>query len=86
LSSNSHIFLIIFILPDVIIRRSNVRSQIRRIRRPSADEELDVESALAKEKEANELDDVVQKITLEKMSLEDRRKEAKKPLYLVRYE
>jgi hypothetical protein len=34
----------------------------------------------------SEMDHVVQKITLENVSLEERRREARKPLYLVRYE
>jgi hypothetical protein len=34
----------------------------------------------------NDMNDVIQKISLERVSLEERRREAKKPLYLVRYE
>jgi hypothetical protein len=34
----------------------------------------------------NDVASLVQKITLEKLSLEERRKEARKPLFLVRYE
>ncbi|MCW4009309.1 MAG: hypothetical protein NWF05_01645 [Candidatus Bathyarchaeota archaeon] len=33
-----------------------------------------------------DLTGVIQRISLENVSLEERRKEAKKPLYLVRYE
>jgi hypothetical protein len=32
------------------------------------------------------MNDVIQKISLEHVSLEERRREATKPLYLVRYE
>ncbi len=65
---------------------NGVRSQIRRIRQPLTDEELDPEPAQIKESEEKELNNVIQKISLERLSLEESRKEAKKPLYLVRYE
>jgi hypothetical protein len=63
-----------------------MRSQIRRLRRPLADEELELTSAQGRLQGGSNVDNVVQEITLEKVSLEERRREARKPLYLVRYE
>ena len=34
----------------------------------------------------NDMNDVIQKVSLGRVSIEERRREAKKPLYLVRYE
>ena len=63
-----------------------MRSQIRRIGRPLTDEELASGSVEKSKLGGEELNDIVQKISLENVSLEERRREAKKPLYLVRYE
>jgi hypothetical protein len=63
-----------------------MRSRVRGIRRPLTDEELGIDSTQEKVFGGNEMDTIVQKISLEKVSLEERRKEAKKPMYLVRYE
>jgi hypothetical protein len=64
-----------------------MRSQIRRIRRPLTDEESESDSAEKNQSGGeNDMNDVIQKISLERVSLEERRREAKKPLYLVRYE
>jgi hypothetical protein len=63
-----------------------MRSQIRSIRRPSLDEELEPESTQTSKPGGNDLNDMIQKISLENVSLEERRQQAKKPLYLVRYE
>ena len=64
-----------------------MRSQIRRIRRPLTDEESASDSAEKNQSGGeNDMNDVIQKISLERVSLEERRREAKKPLYLVRYE
>jgi hypothetical protein len=63
-----------------------MRSENRGIRRPLTDEELDSASVGKTKAGGNEVNDVVQKISLENVSLEERRKEAKKPMYLVRYE
>lgn len=63
-----------------------MRSEIRRIRRPLAKSEL---ASMFTQKETlggEDLDRIIQKIPLEHVSVEERRKEAKKPLYLVRYE
>lgn len=63
-----------------------MRSQTKRIRRPSA-EELDSEFT---EKLASDTRDdsggLIQKASIEYVSFEERQKEAKKPIYLVRYE
>jgi hypothetical protein len=63
-----------------------MRSQIRRIRRPLTDEELESESVEKKQSRGEDMRDVIERISLENVSLEERRKEANKPLYLVRYE
>ncbi len=64
-----------------------MRSKIRGSRRPLRDEDITFEPANAqKESGENNPDDVVDRISLEKVSYEERRREAKKPLYLVRYE
>ena len=64
-----------------------MRSQIRKIRRPLTDEESTSDSAEKNQtRGGNDMNDVIQKISLERVSLEERRREAKKPLYLVRYE
>jgi hypothetical protein len=63
-----------------------MRSQIRRIRRPLTDEELEIESAERNKQGGDDMNDFIERISLEDVSLEERRKEARKPLYLVRYE
>jgi hypothetical protein len=63
-----------------------MRSNVRSVRRPLADEELGSTYAKGRLQGENDMDNAVQKITLEKVSLEERRREARKPLYLVRYE
>ncbi len=63
-----------------------MRSETKRLRRPLIASELDSAEAQGKLQGGNEMDNVVQKITLEKVSLEESRREARKPLYLVRYE
>jgi hypothetical protein len=63
-----------------------MRSQTKRIGRPTTDNELDSDSVGNQGEGDKELNDVVQKISLDKISLEKRREEANKPLYLVRYE
>lgn len=65
--------------------------KIKPIRRPLTDEDPSPESARGKELGRKDLggeymNGIVQKISLEHVSLEERRQEAKKPLYLVRYE
>ena len=63
-----------------------MRSQIKGLRRPLTASELDSAEAQGNLQGGSEMDNVVQKITLENVSLEERRREARKPLYLVRYE
>jgi hypothetical protein len=63
-----------------------MRSQIRRIRRPLTEEELEADSVEENKTGGEDMNNIVQKISLETVSLEERRNEAKKPLYLVRYE
>ena len=63
-----------------------MRSEIRRIPRPLTDEELDLESSKKNEAGGRYLNGIVEKISLDKVSREERRREAKKPLYLARYE
>jgi hypothetical protein len=63
-----------------------MRSQIRKIRRPLTQKELESETSERIRPGGDYLNGVIQKISLETVSLEERREEAKKPLYLVRYE
>ncbi len=63
-----------------------MRSKVHGVRRPRLDEELNGESTHRNLFGGNDLDNVVQPISLENTSLEERRREARKPLYLVRYE
>jgi hypothetical protein len=61
-----------------------MRSEIRRIRKPLTDDEL--ESVATTETRGGKIDGMLQKISLRDVPIEERHKEAKKPLYLVRYE
>jgi hypothetical protein len=61
-----------------------MQSEIRRVRRPSTNNELDF--LFIRKDTPEDLKGVIQKISLEHVSIEERRKEANKPLYLVRYE
>jgi len=61
-----------------------MRSEIRRIRRPLTHEEL--ESISNGESGGNRLNIILEGTSLKDVSLEERRREAKKPLYLMRYE
>ena len=82
----SHILNSVLDATAYINRRMGMRSQIKRIRRPLTDEELDAESVERRDVEGRDLNGIIEKISLEKISHEERRREAKKPLYLVRYE
>jgi hypothetical protein len=53
--------------------------------RPLTDREKELDSDQKSTGESN-LKGIVEKISLESVSLEERQKEAKKPLYLLRYE
>ena len=61
--------------------RSNHKS-----RRPLTAEEMDLQNISKNDLGGRDLSEVVEKISLEEVSLEERRREAQKPLYLVRYE
>jgi vacuolar-type H+-ATPase subunit F/Vma7 len=61
-----------------------MQSEIRRVRRPLTNNELDI--LFIRKDTSEDLKGVIQKISLEHVSIEERRKEANKPLYLVRYE
>jgi hypothetical protein len=64
-----------------------MRSQIRKIRRPLTPEESESDSVEKNQSGGgNDMNKVIPKISLEHVSIEERRREAKKPLYLVRYE
>jgi hypothetical protein len=56
-------------------------SRVRKSRRSLLDKEL--RSSLQKEER---LDEMLEKVSLENVPLDERRKEAEKPLYLKRYE
>jgi hypothetical protein len=60
----------------------DMSSKSKVVGRPLTDSKSAEKSMLGGE----DMNDIVQKISLEHISLEERRREAKKPLYLVRYE
>ncbi len=59
-------------------------SRVRKSRRSLLDKEL--RSSLQKEPIKERVDEILENVSLKTMSLEERRKEANKPLYLTRYE
>ena len=59
-------------------------SRVRKSRRSLLDKEL--RSSLQKEKREEYLDEMLENVSLADVPLEERRKEAKKPLFLTRYE
>jgi hypothetical protein len=59
-------------------------SRARKSRRFLTEEEL--RSSLQKEKIEEHLDEGLENVSLEDVPLEERRKEAQKPLFLTRYE
>jgi hypothetical protein len=61
-----------------------VGSRVRKSRRPVFDEEL--RSSLQKATIEERLDEILENVSLKYVSLEERRKEAQKPLFLTRYE
>jgi hypothetical protein len=64
--------------------RLSMRSQIGRIRRPLTDDEF--YSVAQKESGGERLNEMLAKASMKNVPLEDRRREAKKPLCLIRYE
>ena len=63
---------------------SIVGSRIKKSRRSLIDEEFRLSSQ--KESSEERLDEVLENASLKDVPLEERRKEAQKPLYLTRYE
>jgi hypothetical protein len=61
-----------------------VGSRVRKSRRPVFDEEL--RSSLQKATIEERLGEILENVSLKYVSLEERRKEAQKPLFLTRYE
>jgi hypothetical protein len=61
-----------------------VSSRARKSRRFLTEEEL--RSSLQKEKSEEHLGEMLENVSLDDVPLEERRKEAKKPLFLTRYE
>jgi hypothetical protein len=59
-------------------------SRVRKSRRSLLDKEL--RPSLQKETTEERLDEMMENIPLKDVPLEERRKEAQKPLYLTRYE
>jgi len=59
-------------------------SRIRKSKRPLLDEEL--RSSLQKKTTEERLDEILENISLKNVPLEERRREAEKPLFLTRYE
>jgi hypothetical protein len=62
----------------------SMRSRVRKSRQPLINE--DRRSSLQKEVAEDSLDGMLEKVSFKSMSLEERRKEAQKPLFLIRYE
>jgi hypothetical protein len=62
----------------------SVGSRVRKSRRSLIDEEL--RSRLQKEIMEEHLDETLENVSLRNVPLEERRKEAQKPLFLTRYE
>jgi len=61
-------------------------SQTKPVRQPQTDDGLRSGSAGTKALGEEATGNVIEKISIDRMSIEERRREAKKPLYLVRYE
>ena len=61
-----------------------MRSQAKRLRSHLTDEEL--HSIVQKASEEERLNELLENVSLKDVSLEERRKAARKPLYLTRYE
>ena len=61
-----------------------MRSQTKRLRSNLTDEEL--HSIVKKATEEERLSEILENVSLKDVSLEERRKPARKPLYLTRYE
>ena len=59
-------------------------SRVRKSRRSLIDEEL--RSSAARRTTEERLDEILENISLKNVPLEERRKEAQKPLFLTRYE
>ena len=59
-------------------------SRVRKSRSPLIDEEI--RSTLQKETIEERLDEMLENVSLKYVPLEERRKEAQKPLFLTRYE
>ena len=59
-------------------------SRVRKSRRSLIDEEL--RSSLEKKSSEERLSEMLENVSLKNVPLEERRKEAQKPLYLTRYE
>jgi hypothetical protein len=59
-------------------------SHVRKSKRPPLDEEL--RSSLQKETTEERLSEMLEEVSLKNVPLEERRKEAQKPLFLIRYE
>jgi hypothetical protein len=59
-------------------------SRVRKSRSPLTDEEL--RSSLQKEAIEEHLDEILENVSLKNVPLEERRREAQKPLFLTRYE
>ncbi len=77
LNSAQHAFLVKY-------GEMNMQSELRRIKRPPTNGSS---KSLAKYKpEGNRLNRFLESVSLKDVSLEERRREARKPLYLLRYE
>lgn len=62
----------------------SIGSRVRKPRKPLIDEEL--RSSLQKETVKEHIDEILENVSLKNVPLEERRREAQKPLFLTRYE
>jgi hypothetical protein len=71
-------------LEAIVQRWVSIGSRVRKSRKPLIDEEL--RSSLQKETIKEHVNEILENVSLKNVPLEERRKEAQKPLFLTRYE
>jgi len=71
-------------LEAIVQRWVSIGSRVRKPRKPLIDEEL--RSSLQKETVKEHIDEILENVSLKNVPLEERRREAQKPLFLTRYE
>jgi hypothetical protein len=71
-------------LEAIVQRWVSIGSRVRKPRRSLINEEL--RSSLQKETVKEHIDEILENVSLKDVPLEERRREAQKPLFLTRYE